>query len=175
MTIRHQRLTLARAIRTHTPAEWSAVLVEFNRRCVRCGIRGVRLQKDHVVPLYQGGDDGITNLQPLCSFCNLNKVSETTDWKEERRRNGWRNLVPRVLANGSTPHRHHTPYLKLVRERKATLSLIDYWNRKLRKAFDEVNRIASRESTERRELRAITARLKKFAAPKRWPKKKGKK
>lgn len=47
-------------------------------RCLRCGATG-RLQKDHIVCLYRGGSDAITNLQPLCNRCNSSKGPCTID------------------------------------------------------------------------------------------------
>ncbi len=46
-----------------------------NYMCAECGSRPpeVSLEIDHIVPLAQGGIDGVTNLQVLCSRCNQGK------------------------------------------------------------------------------------------------------
>ena len=38
----------------------------FDHTCVRCGKSEpeVKIVKDHIVPIYQGGSDGLDNLQP---------------------------------------------------------------------------------------------------------------
>jgi len=87
--LRRDRVRIAKNRGTHTAVEWSALLVEFEGRCVRCGREVLRMVKDHIVPIYKGGDDTITNIQPLCHSCNSSKGPEQTDWKEYRRAHGW--------------------------------------------------------------------------------------
>lgn len=87
--IRHARMRRARFLATHTDAEWEALKAEFDHRCVRCGRGDCNLEKDHKVPVYQGGSDGIDNIQPCCAWCNAAKGPETTDWVAIRRRDGF--------------------------------------------------------------------------------------
>lgn len=61
-----------RDVGTHTPAEWERVKRLARRRCVKCRKRRA-LTKDHIIPLSKGGDDRITNIQPLCRPCNSSK------------------------------------------------------------------------------------------------------
>jgi 5-methylcytosine-specific restriction endonuclease McrA len=84
--IRKLRLQAARDKGTHTEEEWLSYVEFFNWRCVRCGLdtRQFGLQKDHVIPIYQGGSDDINNLQPLCTKCNASKGPETTNWAHYR-------------------------------------------------------------------------------------------
>ena len=63
-----QRLAAARAIATHTKAEWLALVDACGNACVRCGGAGV--VKDLSPRSPSGGSDGIDNLQPLCPSCN---------------------------------------------------------------------------------------------------------
>ncbi len=51
------------------------VMKNGNYMCAECGSRPpeVSLEIDHIVPLAQGGIDGVTNLQVLCSRCNQGK------------------------------------------------------------------------------------------------------
>jgi len=75
---RAERLKAARAIGTHTAAEWKAMRAAYGR-CLRCGSTGVELVRDHIIPLYQGGSDSVQNLQPLCRSCNAAKGPESQD------------------------------------------------------------------------------------------------
>lgn len=63
--IRRERMIEARRKGTHTPAEWSALVAEFDGRCVKC------LSED--------------NLQPLCPYCNTGKGPENFNWVQFRR------------------------------------------------------------------------------------------
>jgi len=74
---RSERLSAAREKATHSRQEWEAMLFAFPT-CVRCG-SGEQIVKDHIVPIYQGGTDGIDNLQPLCMKCNVSKGPESVD------------------------------------------------------------------------------------------------
>lgn len=87
--IRSLRMAIAREKGTHTRAEWSALCDEFSGRCVRCGAVGHHLDRDHIIPVYQGGSDGIDNIQPLCARCNSSKGPEKFNWAEFRRENGF--------------------------------------------------------------------------------------
>lgn len=47
-----------------------------NYTCVECGAKksdGATLHVDHKIPVSKGGTDELSNLQTLCSDCNLNK------------------------------------------------------------------------------------------------------
>ena len=99
--LRSQRLAAARQIATHTPAEWERLKDLCGNVCVRCGFDGP-LVKDHIQPIYQGGSDGIDNLQPLCRPCNSSKGPEAID----HRPNGWRDafkMPPKMPASASAP------------------------------------------------------------------------
>jgi 5-methylcytosine-specific restriction endonuclease McrA len=87
--LRSERLRAARLIGRHTKEQWEALKQEFANRCVWCGRYVSHLTKDHIIPLYQGGSDGIENIQPLCRQCNSSKTAAQTDWAEYRRLHGW--------------------------------------------------------------------------------------
>jgi 5-methylcytosine-specific restriction endonuclease McrA len=89
--IRSVRLQAARAKGTHTESEWLRMVSAFQCRCVMCGaqMEASEIQKDHIIPIYQGGSDGIENLQPLCRPCNTSKGPDTFDWVSYRVEHGF--------------------------------------------------------------------------------------
>lgn len=76
---RSERLTEARKKGKHTKDEWEEMRLFFGE-CVKCGNKE-DLVKDHIIPIYQGGSDGLDNLQPLCRKCNASKGADTTDYR----------------------------------------------------------------------------------------------
>ena len=66
---------------SHTQAEWNAIRGLSGGRCQRCGAEGVKLTKDHIIPLSEGGSNSASNLQPLCGSCNSRKGSRITDFR----------------------------------------------------------------------------------------------
>ncbi len=61
--------------------EWQEMKEFFNNTCVRClGTSGLaNVERDHIVPYYQGGLDSWWNIQPLCARCNASKGPESID------------------------------------------------------------------------------------------------
>ena len=80
-TKRHERLAEARKKGTHTKEQWDSMVGLFEGTCVRCGQTEADLVKDHITPIYQGGSDGIENIQPLCRKCNSSKGPESKDYR----------------------------------------------------------------------------------------------
>jgi len=68
---------------SHTDVEWQKLKAFYNFKCLCCGKREpeIRLTRDHVVPLAQGGADSIDNIQPLCSKCNSKKNYRHIDYR----------------------------------------------------------------------------------------------
>ena len=77
--LRSQRLKEAREKGMHTKEEWEEMKTFFGE-CVICGDKE-SIVKDHIIPLYQGGSDAITNLQPLCRTCNSRKGPDNKDYR----------------------------------------------------------------------------------------------
>jgi 5-methylcytosine-specific restriction endonuclease McrA len=55
----------------------------FNNECVKC--RGAsnlaNVERDHIIPSYQGGSNLPNNWQPLCARCNTSKGPDNTDYR----------------------------------------------------------------------------------------------
>jgi 5-methylcytosine-specific restriction endonuclease McrA len=58
-----------------TEDEWLSLLLEYGYRCALCGVAcwNADLEPDHIIPLARGGENWITNIQPLCVSCNRSK------------------------------------------------------------------------------------------------------
>jgi 5-methylcytosine-specific restriction endonuclease McrA len=69
---------------THTEEEWQALKAFYNFKCLRCGKQepDIKLTRDHVLPLTQGGSDSIDNVQPLCARCNSKKNNKHIDYRQ---------------------------------------------------------------------------------------------
>jgi 5-methylcytosine-specific restriction endonuclease McrA len=64
-----------------TVAEWLQLVKRFDNTCLRCRRLDLPLTPDHVIPLSKGGDNYISNIQPLCLKCNQSKGSKATDYR----------------------------------------------------------------------------------------------
>lgn len=96
--LRSQRLAEARRKGRHTDAQWQALNAFCGRHCVACGATE-NIVKDHIVPIYQGGSDGIENLQPLCHRCNSSKGPSNQDLRPAN----WRECLRKCLPDACTP------------------------------------------------------------------------
>lgn len=70
------------AVGSHTEAEWQERIRSTGNKCLRCQASGndVKLTKDHIMPLSEGGTDNAVNLQPLCLQCNSWKGNRDIDY-----------------------------------------------------------------------------------------------
>lgn len=68
---------------THTEKEWQDLKAFYNFKCLKCGKQEpeIKLTRDHVLPLTQGGSDSIDNVQPLCARCNSKKNNKHIDYR----------------------------------------------------------------------------------------------
>ena len=72
--------------------QFLGLIKEFDGRCVRCGLKGYHLDRDHILPKYLGGSESVRNIQPLCAWCNASKDNERFNWKAFRRKYGWEEM-----------------------------------------------------------------------------------
>jgi hypothetical protein len=59
-----------------SPAEWTAIIKAHGNKCAgfnRSPHPAIKLERDHVIPVSQGGPDMAHNIQPLCRSCNARK------------------------------------------------------------------------------------------------------
>ena len=63
----------------HSFEEWMNLKKQYNFACAGCkkAEPEVKLTEDHIEPVSRGGDDYITNIQPLCRSCNSKKHNKT--------------------------------------------------------------------------------------------------
>lgn len=60
----------------HSEAQWQLKLLEFDGKCAYCFAVG-DMQRDHLVPLSDGGSNSIGNIVPACSTCNQSKNAKS--------------------------------------------------------------------------------------------------
>lgn len=60
---------------SHTNGEWETLKAQYNWTCPSCIKQepSVKLTKDHIISIRNGGSDNISNIQPLCPKCNVHK------------------------------------------------------------------------------------------------------
>lgn len=92
--LRSLRIKAAREKGTHTDEEWRVLMSACGDKCVNCGSDGP-LERDHITPIYQGGSDGIENIQPLCRTCNARKGPDCSDLRPY----GWEKLFKNSMKN----------------------------------------------------------------------------
>lgn len=70
---------LSNAQGKHTKTEWENVKLKHNYTCIGCNKKepAIKLTKDHIRPLSKGGNNYISNIQPLCKPCNSSKSNKS--------------------------------------------------------------------------------------------------
>ena len=82
-------MAAAKALGSHTPGQWRALVRSVGGRCYYCGVKTdavflpphhpERREKDHKVPVTRGGSDSIDNIAVSCRRCNQEKRTMTAD------------------------------------------------------------------------------------------------
>jgi 5-methylcytosine-specific restriction endonuclease McrA len=70
---KYQLAQAARRAGSFTDAEWAAMLEYHGYRCAYCLRTDVKLERDHVIALYRGGQHSAENIVPACLKCNRGK------------------------------------------------------------------------------------------------------
>lgn len=78
----NRRARLRGAEGRFTSAEWHAMIDYYGGVCVACD-EVKPLTRDHVLPLFMGGSNWISNIQPLCLGCNLKKHVKHIDYRPD--------------------------------------------------------------------------------------------
>jgi len=78
-----RRALLSRSGGSYTPQEWADLKAKYNFTCLCCGESepAIKLTPDHVIPIAKLGPNDISNIQPLCLFCNMSKGAKTRDYR----------------------------------------------------------------------------------------------
>lgn len=70
-----RRARLRNAEGKFTQSEWEELKIKSNYACCFCNKSEptIKLTIDHIIPLAKGGNNYISNIQPLCGSCNSSK------------------------------------------------------------------------------------------------------
>ena len=58
---------------TYSVDEWQSLMILLGNHCLECWKNNIKLTIDHIIPISRGGNNFISNLQPLCKSCNCKK------------------------------------------------------------------------------------------------------
>lgn len=68
---------------TFNETQWLQLKADTGNKCLACGKpeSEVILTVDHITPLSKGGINELSNVQPLCWNCNVNKFTQVIDYR----------------------------------------------------------------------------------------------
>lgn len=63
---------------SHTTAQWFAKFSYYGKRCAYClaDLSDKVPHRDHVIPVFKGGGNWVSNIAPSCKTCNLRKSTK---------------------------------------------------------------------------------------------------
>lgn len=77
---RNRHARVKNSVGKFSPKEWRELCAKYGHCCLRCKKRKP-LTVDHVVALSKGGENNISNIQPLCGSCNSWKGARQFDFR----------------------------------------------------------------------------------------------
>ena len=101
---RAERIKEARKKGTHTEEEWLE-MKSFFGVCVKCLGSSNLTKRDHIIPIYQGGSDGIQNIQPMCTDCNSKKGTDRTDYRISYCKANHSKMPAKWVQDAYNPHK----------------------------------------------------------------------
>lgn len=80
---RNRKTRLKGSLGSFSHLEWELLKAVCNHTCLRClkSEPTIKLTADHIIPIYLGGSNCISNIQPLCGSCNASKGVKILDYR----------------------------------------------------------------------------------------------
>lgn len=94
-----------------------ARMLAFVGCCAECGVKigpATGLEWDHVIPLAQGGDDALDNLQPLCRACHATKTAQDAGDTARAKRREAKHIGAATPSRAVIPGSRRSPWKKRV-------------------------------------------------------------